>query len=119
MLVTIAIFLVLIPAVAILWTFVFTPKNTVTSDDETSVHFEWERRWETAVAGLKSAELEHAIGNLNRDDYTVLREQYMIEASVVIREMELGEKQEEDLLDSIRLEMLAIRETVTGESVDI
>ena len=43
----------------------------------------------------------------------------MIEASVVMREMELGEKQEEDLLDSIRLEMLAIRETVTGESVDI
>ena len=119
MLVTIAIFLVLIPAIAILWPFVFTSKNTVPSDDETSVHFEWERRWETAVAGLKSAELEHAIGNLNRDDYTVLREQYMIEASVVMKEMELGEKQEEDLLDSIRLEMLAIRETVAGESVDI
>ena len=69
-------------------------------------------------AGLKSAELEHAIGNLNSDDYTALKEQYMIEASVVMKEMELGEKQEEDLLDSIRLEMVSIRETVTGESVD-
>ena len=35
-----------------------------------------------------------------------------------MKEIELGEKQEEYLLDSIRLEMVSIRETVTGESVD-
>ncbi len=95
MLVLIALLLALIPAAAILYPFLIRRASTSGSAaDEGSVGSELARRWDAALEGLKSAELEHAIGNLEDADHTWLREQYMTEAALVLKAMDLEEEQE-------------------------
>ena len=116
MLVLIAVLLALIPAAAILYPFVFRKGLSTVFRDETSTYSELTRRWEAAIAGLKSTELEHAIGNLTVDDYRDLREQYMLEAAAIMKSMELEDKQEDELLASVAEEVRAVRENLTGSS---
>ncbi len=117
MLILIAVVLSLIPAIAILYPFVFKRGISSVFHDETSSYSELTRRWEAAVAGLKSTELEHAIGNLTDDDYTDLKEQYMLEAARVMKAMELEDQQEDELLASIVAEVRAVRERFSGPTV--
>ena len=65
MLVLIAIILALIPALIIAYPFLRRGESSEWLDDESSPMATLQRRWEAALAGIRSAELEHAIGNLS------------------------------------------------------
>ena len=114
MLVLIAVLLALIPAVIIAYPFLRRGESSEWLDDESSPMATLQRRWEAALDGIRSAELEHAIGNLSEDDYRWLRRQYMREASVVMRSMELEHEEEETLLTQIEVESRRVRERVLG-----
>ena len=114
MLVLIAVLLTLIPAAAILYPFVFQRGISTVFRDETSTYSELTRRWEAAVAGLKTMELERAVGNLTESDYIGLKEQYMTEAARIMKAMELEDQQEEELLSEVAQEVRAVREQFTG-----
>ena len=60
-----------------------------------------ERRWESAIDGLRSAELELEIGNLEEADYEWLKATYTREAVLVLKAMDLAEHDEISLLESI------------------
>ena len=61
-------------------------------------------RWNEALAGIRNAELEWSIGNLDERDYHWLREQYMMEATEVLKEMDLEDDAEREFLASIEAE---------------
>ena len=114
MLVLIALLLALIPAVAVLYPFLRRRSISRAVVDEGSTEAELARRWDAALSGLKSAELEYAIGNLAEADYRSLREQYMTEAALVMKAMDLGLEQERDLLSSVRREITSVRIRAVG-----
>ena len=114
MLILIAVLLTLIPAAAILYPFVFQRGISTVFRDETSTYSELTRRWEAAVAGLKTMELERAVGNLTESDYIGLKEQYMTEAARIMKAMEMEDQQEEELLSEVAQEVRAVREQFTG-----
>ena len=64
MLVTIGLLLSLIPAVAVLWPFLMGLGRDEFAQDESAPVADLMRRWDAAVAGLRSTELDPAIGNL-------------------------------------------------------
>ena len=115
MLVLIAIILALIPAIIIAYPFLRRGEQNEWLDDESSPLATLQRRWEAALDGIRSAELEHAIGNLSEEDYRWLRRQYMREAAVVMRAMELEHEEEEALLTQIEVESRRVRARVLGE----
>ena len=102
MLVFIAILLALVPAVAILYPFVRRSRQA-TPQDESSPQAELERRWDSAVSGLQSAELERSIGNLSTDDYEALRDRYMTEAALVMKAMDLEDERKREFLSAVEL----------------
>ena len=119
MLVLIALLLALIPAAAVLYPFLVRRVSASGSAaDEGSAGSELARRWDAALEGLKSAELEHAIGNLEDADHSWLREQYMTEAALVLKAMDLEEEQERSLLSSMRQEVRNIRDRVAGPDLE-
>ena len=101
MLILIAVLLVLLPAAAILYPFLRRPDGEAPPDDEASDSKELSRRWDAAVAGLRNTELEFSIGNLTENDYDWLKDQYMIEAALVLKTMELEEHQEQELMEDV------------------
>ena len=54
-------------------------------EDESSLEADLDRRWESAIDGLHSSELEYSVGNLSLEDYKELREVHMLEAAVVLK----------------------------------
>lgn len=114
MLILIAVLLALVPAIVILYPFLHRLQRAEPLQDESSPGTELERRWDSAVAGLRNAELERAIGSLSSEDHEWLRQQYMTEAALVMKAMELEEQQELDLLASIDIELQRAREQVLG-----
>jgi hypothetical protein len=114
MLVLVGVLLVLIPMAAILYPFLRRQATAYVTDDESSTHAELSRRWEAAFAGIRTTELERAIGNLAEEDYRLLREQYMTEAAMVMKAMELDEEEEQDLLAGIEREVRAVRRGILG-----
>jgi hypothetical protein len=116
LLVLIAILLAFIPAVVVLYPLVRRMGADEFLVDESSVSAELTRRWESALAGLKAAELELSIGNLSEDDYDWLKGQYTTEAALVMKAMDLEEQQEQDLLDRMTAEVTAARERALGPS---
>lgn len=115
MLVLIAVILALIPAVIIAYPFLRRGESSEWLDDESSPMATLQRRWDAALDGIRSAELEHAIGNLSDEDYRWLRRQYMREAAVVMRAMELEQEEEEALLTQIEVESKRVRARVLGD----
>lgn len=115
MIVTIAIVLTLIPALFILWPFVMGLRRDEFEYDEGAPQADLMRRWDAAVAGLASAELDHSLGNLSDDDYSGLRAQLMGEAADLMREMELSEDEEERMLAGLREELLSARARIEGD----
>ena len=116
MLIVITLFLVLIPTLAIMWPFVMGVRRDEFAEDESAPTADLMRRWDAAVTGLKSAELDHAIGNMPDEDYRVVRRQLMTEAAVVLKTMELDEAEEERMLTAVRTEVQAVRARIVGES---
>ena len=114
MLVLIGLLLVLIPVAAIAYPFLRRQDSDYVSSDEGSPESELSRRWEAAVAGIKNAELEWAIGNLGEEDYRWLRERYTTDAATVLKAMELEERQEEELLAGIEVEVRKVRQGILG-----
>ena len=114
MLTLIAILLALIPALVIAYPFL-RRSNSEWQDDESAPMATLERRWDAALAGIRSAELEYAVGNLAEEDYRWLRRQYMREAAQVIRAMELEHDQEDAMLAQIEAEARGVRERVLGD----
>ena len=119
MIILIALLLALIPALAMLYPFVRGSAANEWLDDESSPSADLGRRWDSAIAGIKSAELEYSIGNLVEDDYHWLRQEYMREAAMVMRGMELEEEQEAELLAAVELEIRRVRESVSGEDMPV
>lgn len=114
MLVLIGLLLALIPAAVIAYPFL-RGGGREWLDDESSAAATLQRRWDAALDGIRSAELERAVGNLADADYRWLRRQYMREAAVVMRAMDLEREQEEAMLSAMDAEARRVRERVLGE----
>ena len=114
MIVLITLVLVLVPAAAVLYPFLRRDRLADVPEDETSPRAEMERRWDSALAGLRTAELERAVGSLTEDDYRWLRDRYMTDAAVVMKSMELEEQEEGEMLAAIEREMRQARERIMG-----
>ena len=103
----------MIPAFAILYPLLRGLGKNEFLEDENSPQAELARRWDAALAGLKNAELELALGNLDEDDHQWLRRQYMTEAALVLKGMRLEDEQEQvarfDVLVDFRLNALTRR----------
>ena len=70
MLILIVTLLALLPALAILYPFLSKGVAArYANEDETSMAADLSRRWSSAMAGLRNTELEHAIGNLDDENY--------------------------------------------------
>ena len=115
MLVLLAIILALIPAIIIAYPFLRRGESGEWIDDESSPAATLQRRWEAALDGIRSAELERAIGSLSEEDYRWLRRQYMREAAVVMRAMELEREEEDAMLTQIEVERERVRARALGD----
>jgi len=114
LLVLVGLALVAIPLAAILYPFLRRRDlHGVLADEEPQE--ELDRRWDAALAGLRSAELERAIGTLGEEDYQVLREQYMTEAALVLRSLDIEAGREADLLAAVEEEIRRVREGFLGD----
>ncbi|HJO82862.1 MAG: hypothetical protein QGG34_05970 [SAR202 cluster bacterium] len=114
MLVVIALILSLIPAAAVIYPFVRGVGRDEFADDESAPVADLMRRWDAAVASIRSTELENAIGNLDDADYRVVRRRLMTEAALVLKTMELEEAEKERLLANVRTEVREVRSRVEG-----
>ena len=111
-----ALVLALIPAAAILYPLLRGLGKDEFAEDESSQTAEFARRWEAALDGLRNAELESALGNLDEKDYRWLRRQYMVEAALVLKSMELESAQERDFMEQVEREARRARERALGRS---
>ena len=64
MLVILAVIITIVPALIVLYPLIKRLGLTELMKDESSITAELNRRWDSIVAGLKTAELEMSIGNL-------------------------------------------------------
>ncbi len=111
-----ALVLALIPATAILFPLLRGLGTDEFAEDESSQTAEFARRWEAALDGLRNAELESALGNLDEEDYRWLRRQYMVEAALVLKGMELESAQEREFMEQVESEARRARERALGRS---
>ena len=116
MIVTIAIILTLVPALLILWPFVMGLRRDEFEYDEGAPQADLMRRWDAAVAGLTSTELDHSLGNLSDEDYQGLRTRLLTEAADLMREMELSEEEEERMLVALSEEVRGMRARIEGDA---
>lgn len=114
--IVLALVLALIPAAAILYPLLRRLGRDEFAEDESSQAAEFARRWEAALEGLRNTELESAIGNLDDDDYRWLRRQYMVEAAIVLKSMELESAQEREFLEEVEREVRRVRERALGQT---
>ena len=111
-----ALLLALIPAAAILYPLLRGLGRDEFAEDESSQTAEFARRWEAALDGLRNAELESALGNLDEEDYRWLRRQCMVEAALVLKGMELESAQEREFMEQVEHEVSRVRERALGRS---
>ena len=114
MIVAIAIILTLVPALLILWPFVIGLRRDEFEYDEGAPQADLMRRWDAAVAGLTSTELDHSLGNLSDEDYQGLRTRLLTKAADLMREMELSEEEEERMLAALSEEVRDVRTGIEG-----
>ena len=118
MLVLIVLLLALVPAIAVLYPVLRGPGSSTPEEDEGTPQAELARRWDAALAGLRTTELEHAVGNLTDEDYGWLREQYMTEAALVMKAFELEESQQRALMSRIEDEVQRTRARSLGAEAE-
>ena len=112
--IVVALLLALIPAAAILYPLLRGLGQDEFAEDEGSSEAEFARRWESALEGLRNAELESAIGNLDDEDYRWLRRQYMVEAALVLKGLDMEREQEREFLAQVDAEVRRVRERALG-----
>ena len=101
MLVVAAIIISLIPAILIAYPVIKKiASRTPLPEDESSLRADLERRWESALEGIRHAELEMSIGNLNEADYLWLKQVHMAEAANVLKTLEISSAANTKSLDS-------------------
>tara|TARA_B110000263_G_C15215172_1_gene467185 strand:- start:219 stop:587 length:369 start_codon:yes stop_codon:yes gene_type:complete len=116
MLVLIAIIMTVIPASIILYPLIRRIGSTELLKDESSLTAELNRRWESVVAGLRTAELEMSIGNLSEEDYHWIKNTYAKETAQIMEAMELQDEEEEELMKSLELEIKKVKiESAAGK----
>ena len=69
--------------------------------DESSLELELDRRWQTALEGMATSEIEFMVGNLSEPDYASLRESYMVEASIVLQMAQFSSQQQQEILERV------------------
>ena len=69
--------------------------------DESSLELELDRRWQTALEGMATSEIEFMVGNLSEPDYSSLRESYMVEASIVLQMAQFSSEQQREILKQV------------------
>lgn len=69
--------------------------------DESSLELELDRRWQTALEGMATSEIEFMVGNLSEPDYASLRESYMVEASIVLQMAQFSSQQQQEILEQV------------------
>lgn len=112
MLVLIAIILVCIPSVAILYPLIRGDEFGRVPEQEEVLQKELDRRWEEAITGFQSVELEMALGGLNQADYEWLRGRYMTEAALVLKEMNMESDERVKLLNHMESDAQQIRDQI-------
>ena len=73
--------------------------------DESSLFSDLERRWDSAIEGLRSTELERMVGNLHDQDYEWLKNIHLYEAALVLKVLDLSEIEQNQLIDEVRNEV--------------
>ena len=73
--------------------------------DESSLFSDLERRWDSAIEGLRSTELERMVGNLHDQDYEWLKNIHLYEAALVLKALDLSEVEQNQLIDEVRNEV--------------
>ncbi len=73
--------------------------------DESSLFSDLERRWDSAIEGLRSTELERMVGNLHDQDYEWLKNIHLYEAALVLKALDLSEIEQNQLIDEVRNEV--------------
>ena len=73
--------------------------------DESSLFSDLERRWDSAIEGLRSTELERMVGNLHDQDYEWLKNIHIYEAALVLKALDLSEIEQNQLIDEVRNEV--------------
>ena len=102
MLVVAAIIISLIPAILIAYPVIKKiASRTPLPEDESSLRADLERRWESALEGIRHAELEMSIGNLSEADYLWLKQVHMAEAANVLKTLEISSEKERLLIEEI------------------
>lgn len=120
MLILIALILTLIPAIAILYPFLWrTDSNGDSPFLDDSASNKLSQQLESAISGLKTTELEYSIGTLSKPDYDELRNEYMVEAAMVMKAMELEDKQKTDLIENIEKQISHLRDNILGVEDDV
>ena len=106
MLVFASIVICVIPALVVLYPLLrkIASKSPL-PEDESSLNADLERRWESAVDGLQSAELEKSLGNLQEEDYVWLRDIHMNEAALVLKAMDLSESDKIEMMRKVNDEI--------------
>ena len=69
--------------------------------DESSLELELDRRWQAALEGMATSEIEFMVGNLSEPDYASLRELYMVEASIVLQMAQFSSQQQQEILEQV------------------
>ena len=70
--------------------------------DESSLFSDLERRWDSAIEGLRSTELERMVGNLHDQDYEWLKNIHLYEAALVLKALDLSEIEQNQLIDEVK-----------------
>ncbi|MCL0100189.1 hypothetical protein M1O55_04925 [Dehalococcoidia bacterium] len=112
MLVLIAIIMVFIPGVAIAYPLIRGGEFDRVSQKQEVLQKDLDRRWEEAITGLQNAELEMDLGGLNQADYEWLRERYMTDAALVLKEMNLENDGRVKLSDRIESYAQQVRDKI-------
>ena len=106
MVIIIGILLCLVPGIAVIYP-LWRKFSSMSPppEDESSLEADLDRRWESAIDGLHSSELEYSVGNLSLEDYKEWREVHMLEAAVVLKMFDLSGEDEKLLFDQISEEL--------------
>ena len=89
MFVFLSIMICLLPAVAVIYPFIRRIHyKSVDIERESVRRRELEKRWEVALDELKNTEFDMEIGNLQEDDFKVIRFKQIEEAALLLRDME-------------------------------
>ena len=102
MLVLAAIIISVVPAILIAYPIIKKiASNKSIPDDESSLYADLERRWESALEGLRHAELEMSVGNGDESDSLWLKQVHMTEAAMVLKALEISVEDEKSLIEQI------------------